>query len=86
MVPSLAVGQYHIAGYHYSPYPLFPSKARGKVFGLASTKVTQVAEEIITTTRNWLEYAESAGVDLDHQMINKRTFDCIFSLHPSLKF
>lgn len=62
MVPSLAVGQYHIAGYNYSPYPLFPSKARGKVFGLASTKVTQLAEEIITTTRNWPEYAESAGV------------------------
>lgn len=62
MVPSLAIGQYHIAGYHYSPYPLFPSNAKGKVFGLSSAKVTQIAEEMIETTLKWQTYAELAGV------------------------
>ncbi|TVQ69987.1 MAG: type II toxin-antitoxin system HipA family toxin [Oceanospirillales bacterium] len=62
MVPSLAVGQYHVAGYNYSPYPLYPSKATGKVFGLSSTKVKEISEEVLMSTLKWKMYAESAGV------------------------
>ena len=71
LVPSLSLGQYHIAGYNYSPYPLMPNQAAGRVFGLSATLVKRVAEQVSASLRDWLAFAESAGVsEEDSHKIN----------------
>ena len=64
LVPSVAIGEYHAAGFGYQPYPPKPSEASqlGKVFGLARTVVADVAEEVIAALGNWREFAVEAGV------------------------
>ncbi|WP_144244312.1 hypothetical protein [Nitrincola sp. A-D6] len=65
------LGQYHIAGYNYSPYPLMPNQASGRVFGLPATLVKQVAERVLASLGNWPVFAESAGVnEHDSRKIN----------------
>lgn len=64
LVPSIAIGEYHAAGFRYQPYPPKPLEASqlGKVFGLARTVVADIAEEVVAALGNWREFAGEAGV------------------------
>lgn len=64
MVPSLAVGQYPVAGFGYDVLPPLCSEVgkKGKVFGLAKTRVASIAEEVGTALQQWSTFAETAGV------------------------
>ena len=64
MVPDLAVGQYHAAGYNYQLAPPTPSEAKkeGKIFGLSKVKVGQLADAVICALDDWSDHAEQAGV------------------------
>lgn len=74
LVPSVATGQYHAAGFAYQPYPPRPSETAklGKIFGLSKTTVKHITEQITEAIKNWHRYAEQAGVnETDTQRINK---------------
>jgi serine/threonine-protein kinase HipA len=64
LVPSLAAGEYHAAGYAFKPYPPRPSVAAnlGKVFGLPRTVVADAAEQVSDAIKNWPGFAEQCGV------------------------
>ena len=65
LVPSLAVGEYHVAGFGYEPWPPKPSDVArlGKVFGLSKPWMRTCAEEVVNALASWLGFAEAAGVD-----------------------
>jgi len=67
MVPTMATGQYHIAGYNYSPFPPKPTQITGQVFGLPAPLVKNIAQQITTVINQWPAFAETAGVSLDDQ-------------------
>lgn len=65
LVPSMAAGDYHAAGFGYQPYPPTVSEAEqmGKIFGLPKGVVTEVAQQVREAIEQWPDYAEQAGVD-----------------------
>ena len=64
MVPSLSHGQYHAAGYNYSPYPPKPSEVAGlgKIFGLSKPVCLRIADEVTAAIHEWPKYAQACGV------------------------
>lgn len=64
LVPSLARGEYHAAGYQYRPDPPRPSEAprEGRIFGIPKPDVADIAEQVMTALENWPAHAEAAGV------------------------
>lgn len=65
LVPNLAVGEYHAAGFGYGPRPPRPSDVPrlGKVFGLSKPWMRTCAEEILTALDGWPSFAEESGLD-----------------------
>lgn len=73
LVPSLTQGTYPIAGYQSNPWTPRPSEAAnyGKIFGLPKTVVKRIAEQVITTVRQWPEWAQKNAVsESDMNKIN----------------
>ncbi|MFL0809490.1 MAG: type II toxin-antitoxin system HipA family toxin [Agarilytica sp.] len=64
LVPSLARGAYHIAGYQHSPSPPYAKEAHalGKIFGLPKTQVKLIADEVIEAFKSWEKHAEITNV------------------------
>ena len=64
LVPSLAIGEYHVAGLGYEPRPPRPSQVSraGRMFGLSKPWLRQCAEEVADAVARWPEFAEQAGV------------------------
>lgn len=64
LVPSLALGAYHAAGYGYQPNPPGPSEVAslGRIFGLSKAVVADIAAEVRAAVNNWMCHAERAGV------------------------
>lgn len=67
MVPSISVGDYHVAGFKYRSTPPYPSEIHkeGRVFGLKKTVVNEIAEKVIHAVDNSEHFATSAGVSPD---------------------
>jgi serine/threonine-protein kinase HipA len=65
LVPNLAVGEYHTAGFGYGTRPPSPSEVPrlGKVFGLSKPWMRTCAEEVLNALAGWPAFAERAGVD-----------------------
>ena len=65
LVPQLAMGEYHAAGFSHRPNPPKPSGISevGKMFGLSRTWLRNCADEVIEGVDRWGEFAERAGVD-----------------------
>jgi len=64
LVPSLTRGEYHAAGYEYSPFPPTPISIDGSrnIFGVRKIKTMEIAEQVIEATRRWMFFAELSGV------------------------
>lgn len=64
LVPSLAFGEYHAAGFDYQPYPPTPKEAekKGRIFGLPQGEVQHIAQQVQAAVDNWLHFAEKANV------------------------
>ena len=64
MVPTLSLGEYHAAGFNYTPYPPKPSEVAklGKIFGLAKPICHNIADDVINAINEWPQYAEACGV------------------------
>ncbi|MCG8671055.1 MAG: type II toxin-antitoxin system HipA family toxin [Pseudomonadales bacterium] len=72
LVPSLAQGEYHAAGYQYQPDPPRPSEAHhlGRIWGLPKPQVRHIADQVIHAVNQWQQHAEQAGVrEKDMQQI-----------------
>lgn len=72
LVPTLTTGNYHVAGYQYSAYPLTPTEAlsAGKVFGLNKVRVRAIAEQVIEAVSQWDGFASDQAVsDTDHAAV-----------------
>ena len=65
LVPQLAMGEYHAAGFSHQPNPPKPSEISdaGRMFGLSRTWLRRCADEVIAGVDRWGEFAEGAGVD-----------------------
>ena len=65
LVPSMATGEYHAAGFAYQPYPPTISEAEkmGRIFGLPKDAVSAAAQQVREAVEQWSSYAEQAGVD-----------------------
>lgn len=65
LVPNVAVGEYHAAGFGYEPRPPRPSEVPrfGKVFGLSKPWMRACAEEVLTALHGWPRFAEESGLD-----------------------
>lgn len=65
LVPSMATGEYHAAGFAYQPYPPTVSEAEkmGRIFGLPKDAVSAAAQQVREAVEQWSSYAEQAGVD-----------------------
>lgn len=63
MVPSLAIGQYHVAGFQYSPNPPKTKEVKGKIFGLPTPTVNNIVEEVNEAIEQWERFAKQAGVN-----------------------
>lgn len=76
LVPSMAVGEYHAAGFGYQPYPPTVSEAEqmSKVFGLSKGVVTEVVQQVRQALEQWPEYAEQAGVDEEQMQRVSKVF------------
>ena len=64
LVPSLAVGEYHAAGFAYRPRPPRPGEVSrlGRVFGLSKPWLHECGEEVLAAIQRWPEFAERTGV------------------------
>lgn len=64
MVPSLVLGEYHAAGFGYQANPPKPQAIMqmGKVFGLSSVRVAQIAEQVIDVCARWRDFAEQVAL------------------------
>ena len=74
LVPSLAIGEYHAAGYANQAYPPRPGEAlkMGRIFGLSHGVVGEIAEAVAEAVRRWPEFAAEAGVsDADQKRLNQ---------------
>ena len=65
LVPQMAMGEYHAAGFSHRPNPPRPSEVSeaGRMFGLSRAWLRNCADEIIAGVDRWGEFAEGAGVD-----------------------
>ena len=65
LVPNLAFGEYHAAGFGYGPRPPRPSEVPrlGKVFGLSKPSMRTCAEEVLAALDGWPRFAAEAGLD-----------------------
>ncbi|MDE0421264.1 MAG: HipA domain-containing protein [Gammaproteobacteria bacterium] len=65
LVPNLAVGECHAAGFGDGPRPPRPSEVPrlGKVLGLSKPWIQACAEEILSALDGWPRFAEQAGLD-----------------------
>lgn len=65
LVPNLAVGEYHAAGFGYGTRPPSPSEVPrlGRVFGLSKPWMRTCAEEVLNALDGWPGFAEKAGVE-----------------------
>lgn len=65
LVPSMATGEYHAAGFASQPYPPTTSEAEkmGKIFGLPKDAVSAAAQQVCEAIEQWPSYAEQAEVD-----------------------
>ena len=65
LVPSMAIGEYHAAGFGFDPRPPKPSEVggAGRVFGLSRPRLRRCAEEVLNAVNDWREFAERAGVE-----------------------
>jgi serine/threonine-protein kinase HipA len=72
MVPSLAVGQYHVAGYKYQTSPPRPSEVSGRIFGLSAPRVSCISEEVHNAIEHWETFFKNVGVsDEDTEQLHK---------------
>ena len=64
LVPNLAMGEYHAAGFSYRPNPPRPSEVSrvGRIFGLKKTWLRTCADEVLAVVGRWGEFAERTGV------------------------
>lgn len=64
LVPSLALGEYHAAGFGFQAVPPSTSEVvrLGKVFGLSKTAVARCAEQVGEAIASWPDTAAEAGV------------------------
>ena len=64
LVPSLQLAGYHEAGCGENPNPPRPTEARklGSLLSLPASRVSQVADEVISAVERWRELFEEAGV------------------------
>lgn len=76
LVPSMATGEYHAAGFAYQPYPPTVSEAEktGQIFGLPKSTVSAVAQQVREAIEQWPSYAEQAGVDEEEAQKVSRVF------------
>jgi len=65
MVPSLSIGQYHVAGYQYSPSPPRPSEVTNRVFDLPMPATRRICEEVSDAISQWKNFAEDTNVSED---------------------
>ena len=75
LVPSLALGEFHAAGFGYQSKPPAPAEVvrLGKVFGLSKTAVARCAEQVKTAVACWTDLAAEAGVSAQEtEMIYRR--------------
>lgn len=75
LVPSLAVGDYHAAGFRYGTGPPALSEVvrLGKVFGLSKTAVARCAEQVKTAIHAWPDKATEAGVsEQEMELVHRR--------------
>ena len=65
LLPQLAMGEYHAAGFSHEPNPPKPSEISraGRMFGLSAIWLRNCADEVIAGVDRWDEFAERAGVD-----------------------
>lgn len=64
LVPNLAIGEYHAAGFDYLPYPPQPSEVSrsGRMFGLSRTASVSCADDVLAAIGRWRAFAEQAGI------------------------
>ena len=77
LVPILARGQYHVAGFQYQPSPPKPSEISsfGKVFGLSKPQVARCAEQVIAAVSEWENIASRVGVAEKEIVLVKKYFN-----------
>ena len=77
LVPQLAMGDYHAAGFSNRPNPPKPSEisTAGRMFGLSTTWLRNCADEVMAGIGRWGEFAERAGVDGPQQERLRRLFN-----------
>ena len=65
LVPQLAMGECHAAGFSHQPNPPKPSEisGAGRMFGLSKTWLRNRADEVLAGVDRWGEFAELASVD-----------------------
>lgn len=78
LVPSLAVGEYHAAGFGYQPYPPSPQEAekQGRIFGLSKGEVQAIAQQVQAAVSRWPMHADNAQVSIDDQLKVQRVLSC----------
>lgn len=64
LVPSLVTGDYHAAGFDYSPWPpsLTEAKSYQRLFGLSNSVRLQIVDELADAVSRWHEFAQAAGL------------------------
>lgn len=64
MVPSLAVGEYHVAGYQFNPQPPRPSELGvRKVFGLSKPTVKRCIDTVSAAIAKWPDFANNENLN-----------------------
>ena len=66
----ISQGEYHAAGFNYTPYPPKPSEVAklGKIFGLTKPHGLNIADDVIHAINAWPTYAEACGV-AEHDVV-----------------
>lgn len=64
MVPNLARGQFHAAGFNLQAWPPSPNEAlkMKRLFGLSKPEINRAAEAVIDAVTHWQYFAKEAGV------------------------
>ena len=74
LLPQIAMGEYHAAGFSHHPNPPKPSEipGAGRMFGLSTTWLRYCADEVIAGIDRWSEFAEQAGVnESEHDRVRR---------------
>ncbi len=76
LMPSLVMGNYHAAGFDYSPNPptLLEIQKHKKPFGLPKGDVTEIAERVSTAIGQWTHFAKEAGLTNDEEKLLASVF------------